>query len=102
MTAATTRLRRVTRGGDVGMTLTELIVAMGIFMAVLAVFGAAIVTMSQTTVRAQATSDSTSQVRTVFQRMDKEVRYASEINMPGAAGGDLYVEYLVPVSTGTS
>ncbi len=93
---------RVRESRDSGMTLTELLVAMGIFMAVLAVFMGAVVSMSQTTVRAQVTSDTTSQIRTTFQRFDKEIRYASEINFPGVSGGDYYVEYLVPVSTGNS
>lgn len=95
-------IKRVRDSKDKGLTLTELIVAMGIFVAVLAVFGAAIVSMSQTTVRAQATSDTTTDVRTVFQRLDKEVRYANAINLPGVSGGDHYVEYLVPVSTGNA
>lgn len=93
------RLRRLRETRDSGMTLTELIVSMGIFTAVLMVFMAAVVSMSQTTVRAQVTSDAASQLRTVFQRLDKELRYASEINVPGISNGDMYVEYLVPVST---
>lgn len=102
MSVLASRVRRVVRGGDAGMTLTELIVAMGIFIAVLSVFMAAVVSMSQTTVRAQVTSDKTSQIRTTFQRFDKEIRYASEINLPATSGGDYYVEYLVPVSTANS
>lgn len=102
MTRILDRVRRVTDSGDSGMTLTELIVAMGIFTMVLVVSLAAVVTMSQTTVRAQVTSDTTSQIRTVFQRFDKELRYASEINSPGASSGDYYVEYLVPATVADS
>src|SRR5690606_5942829 len=32
----------------------------------------------------------------------KEVRYASDINMPGGTDGNVYVEYLVPASTASS
>ncbi|WP_084037789.1 hypothetical protein [Demequina sp. NBRC 110053] len=88
--------------GDEGFSVIELVVTMGIFTTVLVVFLAAVVSMSQTTARAQATSDSASDIRTVFQRLDKEVRYASEINAPGTAGGDVYVEYLVPATVATS
>ncbi|MGC4174066.1 PulJ/GspJ family protein [Demequina sp.] len=93
--------RRDDAKGDEGMTLVELIVAMGIFSVVLVVFMAAVSTMAQTTVKSQASSDASSQLRTVFQRFDKELRYASDINTPGTAGGSIYVEYWVPQNAGT-
>lgn len=93
-------LRQRLRNEDRGVTIVELIVSMGIFVMVLVVFLAAMVTMSRQAVRTQAVGDSASQLRTVFQRLDKEVRYASAINAPGHSDGDIYVEYLVPESTG--
>lgn len=78
------------------MTLVELIVAMGIFTVVIAVFMAGIVVMTKNTARAQAVADAGDEVRRVFQRLDKEVRYASAINRPGTgSSGAYYVEYLV-------
>ncbi len=89
------------QGGDKGMSLLELIVAMGIFSIVLVVFMSAVATMAKTTVKSQATSDSADQLRNVFLRMDKEVRYASDINTPGTANGAVYMEYWVPENAGT-
>lgn len=86
---------------DSGFTLTELIVSMGIFTMVLVVFMGAVSTMSGSAVRSQVVSDTTSQMRTVFERLDREVRYASDINPVGVSAGNHYVEYLVPASTGT-
>lgn len=83
---------------DSGVTLVELLVSMGIFTMVLIVSLAATITMSNQAVRTQVVGDSASQLRTVFQRMDKEVRYAEAINPPGTSGGNIYVEYLVPAS----
>lgn len=83
------------RPDDVGMTLVELIVAMGIFVIVIAVFMSGIVVMTQNTARAQAVADSGDGVRLAFQRLDKEVRYAAAINRPGfGTDGAYYVEYL--------
>ncbi|PFG35645.1 hypothetical protein ATL41_0340 [Flavimobilis soli] len=87
--------------GDSGVTLTELLVALGVFTAVIAVFMAGVVTMTKNTARAVSVSDTGSVVRTVFQRMDKEVRYASSINRPGKGpSGAYYVEYLIQVVEG--
>ena len=80
-----TRLDRVReRRDDSGMSLVELIVAMGIFSIVIAIFMAGIVTMTRNTVRVQVTSDASESVRRVFQRLDKQVRYADAINLPGS------------------
>jgi len=89
------------RHEDRGVSVVELIVSMGIFVMVLVVFLAAVVTMSRATSRTQATGDSASQLRTVFQRLDKEVRYASAINPPAQTSGNFYVEYLVPATVAT-
>ena len=88
---------------DAGMTLVELIVAMGIFTIVIAVFMSGIVVMTRDTARAQAVADSGDGVRLAFQRFDKEVRYAAAINRPGfGSDGAYYVEYLTTaVEVGT-
>ena len=94
------RLERMARrrDDDSGMSIVELITAMGIFTFVLVVFLAATANMARSTGRNQVVSDTSTQLRTVFQRLDKEVRYASDINMPGSAGGDIYLEYWVPAN----
>lgn len=79
------------------MTLVELLVAMGIFTVVVVVFMAGIVVMTKSTARAQSVGDAGDAALKVFQRFDKQVRYASSINGAGAGttSGTYYVEYLV-------
>lgn len=93
------RLREVLRrrGDDSGMTLTELIVSMGIFSVVVVIFMAGVVVMTKNTARAQAVGDSGDAALKIFQRLDKEVRYSSAVNAGGAGttAGTYYVEYLI-------
>lgn len=90
------RLRARVHGArpDAGMTLVELIVSIGIFTIVVSVFMAGVVIMTNNTVRSDVTAQSGDSVRLVFQRLDRKVRYAEAINLPGAgAGGARYVEF---------
>ena len=96
------RMSATKESGDRGMSILELIVSMGIFSVVLVVFMSAVATMAKTTVKSQATSDSADQMRNVFLRMDKEIRYASDINTPGTANGAVYVECWVPENAANS
>ena len=104
MRAIRARLNVDKSQGDRGVSLIELIVAMSIFSIVLVVFMAAVASMAKVTVRSEATSDSADQMRNVFLRLDKEVRYASDINTPATSAGAIYIEYWVPASSadGTS
>src|SRR5690349_12465825 len=79
---------------DSGFTLVEMIVAMGIFAMLLAIFATAVQSFSKSTVRALRTSDQTTQARVVFDLFDKQVRAASAISIPALSGVDWYVEYL--------
>ncbi len=80
--------------GDEGMTLVELIVAIGIFTLVLVVFMGGVVMMTRGTVRADVTASSGDAVRLAFQRMERQVRYAESVNYPGTgASGRRYVEF---------
>lgn len=96
------RVRR--SGDDAGMTLTELIVSMGIFSVIVVIFMAGVVTMTKDTARAQVVGDSGDVALKIFQRLDKEVRYSSAINAGGAGStpNTYYVEYLITaVDAGT-
>ncbi|WP_084103665.1 type II secretion system protein J [Demequina sp. NBRC 110056] len=93
------RVRAAREGADDGFTVIELMVSMIIFTIVMIVIMAAVSSMTATAVRTQAVSDNTTQFRTVFQRLDKEVRYASDINVPARVNGNWYVEYLIPANT---
>lgn len=105
MTAArTTRPRReespAASRPDAGVTLVELLTAMGIFSVVLAVFLAGLVTMAQSTARSQDVVDAGDAVRKAFQTMDKQIRYASSVNHPGSGVSGLhYVEFVRPAPT---
>lgn len=90
------RLRR-TDADDAGLTLPELLVSMFILTFVIGVFMTAVAQMARSTVRATVTVDAADSVRRVFQRLDKEVRYADAVNFPGLSGaGRQYVEFRVP------
>jgi len=82
------------RDRDEGMTLVELIVAIGIFTLVLVVFMGGVVMMTRGTVRADVTAASGDAVRLAFQRMERQVRYSESVNYPGTgASGRRYVEF---------
>lgn len=90
------RRRRLDRArDDAGVTLVEMLTAMGIFTVVIAVFLAGLVTMTRSTARSQDVIDAGDAVRKAFQTMDKQIRYASSINFPGrGASGAVYVEFV--------
>lgn len=94
-------MRQLRPRDDSGMTLVELLVAMGIFSVVLAVFGAGVVSMTRSTARVSATSNVTNEARRAFSLLDKQVRYATAINSPTVVGNKGYVEFLTD-ATGTT
>ncbi len=81
---------------DGGMTLIELLVAMGLFTILLGVFMSGIAAMTSVTVRSQAAADSSDEVRRAYQRLDKQLRYASAVNRPGVVNGRQYIEFRNP------
>jgi type II secretory pathway pseudopilin PulG len=98
-------LRRYHRAlaGDDGMTTIELIVAMGIFTVVCTVFLSGVVMMTRSTVRDSSQSNAMDASRIVFQRLDRQVRYAEAINTPGNGGsGAQYVEWRISATVSTT
>lgn len=90
-------------GGDAGMTLVELLVAMGIFTTVLAIFLGGLVVMTRGTVRADVIASSGDSVRLVVQRLERQVRYAEAVNLPGqGASGAWYVEFRTGAAVSSS
>lgn len=78
-----------------GFTILEVVVSMSIFLVVLAVFLAGMVSMTRGTSRAQTTADAGDALRIAFQNMDQQIRYSSSINYPGAGtSGAVYVEFI--------
>ena len=76
-----------------GFTLVELLVAMLVMTIFMGLVTAAVVQMTQVSLKSQAIGDAESQLNAAFLRLDKEVRYASAINSPGQNGSDWYVEF---------
>lgn len=89
------------RRDDAGATLVELLVAMSILTTVLVVMLSAVVGLSRMTVKTQNTADATGDVRAAYLRLDRDVRYADAISVPGQVSGDWFVEMTRP-ATGTS
>jgi len=87
-------------GADDGTTLAELLVGMSV-MAIAATVGTAgIVTIYRTLNLFEARTTAQQQLTTGFQRLDREIRYASAVSQPAMVNSDYYVEYLVGL-TGT-
>lgn len=95
--------REEERDREVGFTLIELMVAMGIFMILISILLIATSQLARGAVRVQVTAQSTSEVLLVFQNLDRQVRYSDAINAPGSgASGDRYVEFRVPAASSAS
>ncbi len=91
-----TRLRAVRRAprDERGSSLLEVMVGMAIGLIFLGVFTGAIVMLFQTSNRANALTASSGQTDVAFARLDKSIRYASEISQPGRTTTGWYVEFL--------
>jgi len=77
-----------------GFSLIELIVATSIFLMVLGIITAAVVSMMSQTRRESGLSDNLDSARKIFQNLDKTARYANDITTPGTGtDGGYYVEY---------
>jgi prepilin-type N-terminal cleavage/methylation domain-containing protein len=80
---------------DAGFTLVEYTVAMMIFTVVIAITAGGIALMARDVVKTTNLSTSTDQIRLAFNRLDRQVRYASEVNFPVSVSGTRwYVEFL--------
>lgn len=89
-------------GGDSGTTLIEVAVSAAVMAVAMAVFTTATVQIFQSVNKVDALSTAQSQIAAAFQRLDKEVRYASAISTPAQAGGNFFVEYtLITMTTNT-
>lgn len=73
-------------GRDAGFTLVELVVAMAIFTVVTVLVLTAVISLTRTTARVQNVADASDQLRSAFLTMDRQVRYADAVNIPGGTG----------------
>ena len=85
---------REARGRDAGVTMTDVVVSMTLMAIFMAIFTGGTVRMYRSAAQVQATADAQIQITSAFLRLDKEIRYAAGISLPGPVGADGYVEYL--------
>ncbi len=67
---------------DRGMTLIELLVGMGVMVTFMAIFTTAVVSMFSSSNKIQALENGATQLNTAFDRLDRQVRYATVIDQP--------------------
>lgn len=92
------RTRRRHDDSDRGMTVIELVVAMGIFSAVLAVAGVGIRQMIIGVNRTADIGDSATELQRVFQRFDRTLRYAERLSVVTTTGSNWSFWYRTPAS----
>ena len=87
-------------GPDAGFTMIEVVVSLTIMSLAMAMFTTGVLEVYRFLNRDEATSTAQSQLALTFLRLDREVRYATGISLPGTVGPDVWVEYLT-TATGT-
>jgi type II secretory pathway pseudopilin PulG len=86
--------RRHEQSREAGFSLIELIVATGIFLMIMGVITASVISMMSQTRREGGQSDNLDSARKIIQDMDKTARYANNVSTPGTGtDGGSYVEY---------
>ncbi|MEV6841891.1 prepilin-type N-terminal cleavage/methylation domain-containing protein [Actinoplanes sp. NPDC051411] len=87
--------RRAPVREDAGLTLVEVMVAMGVMSVVMVIATTAITQIYQSVNESENSSEAQTQVTRAFARLDQEIRYARAISTPAVLNGDYYVEYLI-------
>ena len=90
-------LRRRPVPEDSGVTLIEVMVAMGLMSVVMAITTTAVAQIYHSVNESENTAEAQAQVTRAFIRLDQEIRYARAISTPAVVSGDYYVEYLMSV-----
>ena len=86
-----------------GFTLIELVFAMLILSIFLTIVVSSVVAVTGATTKTQVTAQSTSAELAVFQRFDRQIRYADAIAAPGVGTlGDRYLEFRTPADSDPS
>lgn len=83
------------RRDDDGFTLTEMLVSLGIMAVVMVLTTGAVLLASSTSNRVEASSTAQDRVHQAFDRLDRQVRWASAFSTEGKVGRSAwYVEWL--------
>lgn len=97
MNLADLRQRIQRRRGDPdesGVSIVELVISMLIFSVVLGIYFGALISMAQTTARAKDSVDASDALRSTFNSMESQVRFATSINRPvKGTSGSWYIEF---------
>jgi prepilin-type N-terminal cleavage/methylation domain-containing protein len=94
------RRTRLPRARDAGFSLIEVVVSMSVMAVFMAIMTTGIVQVYRVVNSDEAVSIAQSQINIAFLRLDREIRYASDMSTEGQVGADWYVEYLTTY-TGT-
>lgn len=89
------RIQSITGKADDGLSMVEVVVSMTVMLTVMAIFTTGVLQVNRTMTKTESLSIAQSQVLVAFQRLDREVRYASAISDTASTGPDQYVEYLL-------
>lgn len=89
------RLRRRPAKDDSGLTLIELIVALGLFSLFLSLLVGGVVAFTRVTTEARLDAQTSSAVGIAMKRVERSARYANSINYAGVVSGKSYVEWRV-------
>ncbi|GIH89965.1 type II secretion system protein J [Planobispora siamensis] len=87
------RLRGVRSSGDAGISLVEVMVTVGIMGILMAIFTTGILQVYRSVNVTESVATAQSQLNIMFQRLDKEIRYASWVAEPGLVRNRWYVEF---------
>lgn len=83
-----------------GFTLVELLVSMLVFAIFLTILISSIVGITRASTRVSVIAQTSNGILSVFQSMDRQIRYADSINFPATvANGNVYVEFRTPASS---
>ena len=86
-----------------GFSLTELLVSMLVFSIFLTILISSIVGITRAATRVSVIAQTSNGILSVFQTMDRQIRYADAINFPTmASSGNSYVEFRTPASSASS
>lgn len=80
--------------------MIEIAVSMTVMSIVMTIFSSGVLQVYSAMNKTESLYSAQAEIMRAFQRLDRELRYASQVNDPSTSAGDFYVEYLM-TNTGT-